>query len=176
MKRFCFVGFLVVLGCGCHVSETASVHVIGKISECDRYADLNPHFARAFTFLKRTDLTSLKPGRYGIDGDNCWAMVQEANLTSLAGAKVEAHRKYIDIQSPITGPETIGLLTLSSAQLALPFNEKDDYVLFEAETHPVTLHPGEFAIFFPPSGGHAPGHKAEGAKTIRKLVIKVKCE
>ena len=176
MMKCAFPICLGVMVCGCSMSKVAPVHVIGKISECDRYADLNPHFAKAFAFLKHADLTSLKPGRYEIDGDNCWAMVQEVKLTPLADAKVEAHRKYIDIQSPITGPETIGLLTLSSAQLALPFNEKDDYVLFEAETHPVTLHPGEFAIFFPPSGGHAPGHKAEGAKTIRKLVIKVKCE
>ena len=56
--------------------------------------------------------------------------VQEVNLTPLDGsAKVEAHRKYIDIQSPITGDETIGQMTMDAERLALPFDEKN-IVLF----------------------------------------------
>lgn len=176
MRRVFVAASLWFLVCGCRMPQTSSVHIVGKIVECNRYVGMNPHFPKAFSFLKRTDLADLKPGRYEIDGDNCWAMVQEVKLTPLAGAKVEAHRKYIDIQSPITGSETIGLLTLSTAQQSLPFNDKDDYVLFKAETNPVTLQPGEFAIFIPPTGGHAPGHAAEGGQMIRKLVIKVKCE
>jgi len=170
------VGCLGMVADRCRTSESASAHVIGKIAECDRYEGLNPLFAKAFAFLRRTDLAEIKPGRYEIDGDNCWAMVQEVNLTPLTGAKVEAHRKYIDIQSPITGPETYGLMTLSAGQQSLPFNTKDDYVLLESETRPVVLQPGDFAIFFPPAGAHAPGHAANGGRTIRKLVIKVKCD
>ena len=57
--------------------------------------------------------------------------VQEVNLAPLDGsAKVEAHRKYIDIQSPITGDETIGQMTMDAERLALPFDEKKDIVLF----------------------------------------------
>lgn len=151
-------------------------HVIAKIADCDRYAALNPHFRKAFAFLKRTDLAQLAVGRYEIDGDNCWAMIQEAKLTPLEGAKVEAHRRYIDIQAPITGSETMGLMTLSTDRPTPPFNVEKDFVLFEAPTRPVTLTPGEFAIFFPPDGAHAPCHTAGDAATIRKLVIKVKAE
>ena len=43
-------------------------------------------------------------------------------------------------------------------------------------TKPVALNPGEFAIFFPPDGAHAPGHSSNGERTIRKVVIKVKGE
>lgn len=151
-----------------------SAHIKAKIADCDRYAALNPHFAKAFAFLKRGDLASLKPGRYEIDGDNCWAIVQEAKLTPLAGGKVESHRKYVDIQTPITGLETFGLLTLDKKHLALPFDVEKDCMLFDAETKPVTLKPGEFAIFFPPAGGHAPCHFDDCARTIRKLIIKVR--
>lgn len=176
MKGFLFAVVLgAVTGCCCAPRETPP-HAIAKIADCDRYEAMNPHFEKAFAFLKRTDLAELKVGRYEIDGDNCWAMVQEAKLTPLAGAKVEAHRKYIDIQAPITGPETFGLFTMDDARRALPFNEKDDYILFDAETKPVTLQPGEFAIFYPPDGAHAPCHEAGSAKTIRKLVIKVRTE
>ena len=98
-----------------------SAHVKAKIADCDRYAALNPHFPKAFAFLKRGDLASLKPGRYEIDGDNCWAMVQEVKLTPFAdGAKVEAHRKYIDIQSPLTGEATTSLTLPTGFKPVIP--------------------------------------------------------
>ena len=152
-------------------------HVVGKISDARRYESLNPHFAKAFDFLRRKDLSALPVGRYEIDGSNCWAMVQETPLVPLAERKVECHRQYIDIQSPISGPEAIGLYTMDAVHLALPFNAKDDYVLFDDTAKPVTLRPGEFGIFFPPCGGHAPSCRADGSPDLlRKLVIKVRDE
>lgn len=150
-------------------------HVIARIADSAKFEDRNPHFRKAFAFLKRKDLADLKPGRYEIDGDNCWAMMQECGLKPMTDeVTVEAHRKYIDIQSPITGRETIGLFTMDAAHRTLEFDEEKDCVLFEARTRPVTLEPGEFAIFFPPDGAHAPGHCMGEARVIRKLVIKVK--
>ena len=149
-------------------------HVVAKIADSENYRRMRPRFKKAFEFLRRPDLSSLAVGRYEIDGTNCWATVADADLAPLAERKLEAHRRYIDIQSPITGPETIGLMETGAEQLALPFNDKDDYVLFEGEKRPVTLQPGEFGIFFPPRGAHAPGCRAEGGPAkIRKLVIKV---
>ena len=166
----------LMCGCCCDKVATTGPHVVAKIADSTRYEALNPHFGKAFAFLRRADLVDLKPGRYEIDGDNCWANISDVSLTPLAGAKVEAHRKYIDIQAPINGPETIGLFTMDAAHRALPFNEAHDCILFNAETRPVTLNPGEFAIFFPPDGAHAPGHSSDGERMIRKVVIKVKAE
>lgn len=171
------IGVLLSLVACCAGCRTTESHMTGKTADCGRYEALNPHFPKAFEFLRRADLASLPVGRYEIDGENCWAMVQKATLVPLAERKVEAHRKYIDIQAPITGPETIGLYTLDAAHLALPFDAKGDCVLFAAEADPVSLAPGEFGIFFPPTGGHAPGCQTPGGpKEIRKLVIKVKAE
>ena len=152
-------------------------HIVGRLAECERYFSLNPHFSKAFAFLKRPDLAELPPGRYDIDGSSCWANVQEATLKDLAERRLEAHRRYIDIQSPITGPETIGLAEMDAAARALPFDVENDCVLYAGESKPVTLNPGEFAIFFPPSGAHAPCCRAHGGpEKIRKVVIKVAAE
>ena len=164
-----------VCGCCCDQIVTGP-HVVARIADSGRYEALNPHFGKAFAFLKRADLSELKPGRYEIDGDNCWAMVQECDLVPHAERQIEAHRKYIDIQAPISCPETIGLFTMDDEHLALPFDERKDFVLFKAENRPVTLSPGEFAIFFPPLGAHAPGCRAGAQTSVRKVVIKVKCE
>ena len=112
--------------------------------------------------------------RYDIDGNRCWANVQEAVLMPLAERKLEAHRRFIDIQAPITGPETIGLAELDAAAQALPFDVENDYVLYAGPSKPVTLNVGDFAIFFPPLGAHAPCCCVPGGpEKIKKVVVKV---
>ena len=57
---------------------------------------------------------------------------------------------------------------------AATFDVEKDYVLFKAKGEPWTLTPGEFAIFFPEEGAHAPCLSADGPRRIRKLVVKVR--
>ena len=148
-------------------------HIFGKLAESEKYLGINPLFEKAFAFLKRTDLAALPAGRQEIDGDRCWANVIDATLKPCAECKLEAHRRYIDIQMPVTGPEVIGVAEMDEAARALPFNEKDDCVVYEGPSEPVTLQPGDFAIFLPP-GAHAPcGRPANGPEKIRKVVVKV---
>jgi YhcH/YjgK/YiaL family protein len=152
-------------------------HLIGKIAEGEKFYVLHPLFPKAFEFLKRPDIADLPVGRYDIDGDRCWANVQEAELKPLAERKLESHRRYIDIQAPITGPECIGLAEMDAAAQALPFDVENDYVLYEGASEPVRLEPGDFAIFFPPLGAHAPCCLApNGPEKIKKVVVKVLAE
>ncbi len=144
------------------------------IADCDRYADLNPHFAKAFAFMKRPDLASLPCGRYEIDGDNCWAMVMETPLKPYPQARGEAHRVYADIQAPLSGPETIGVCELPHGACEMPFDAQKDIGFYPLKTRPLTLRPGEFAVFFPWIDAHMPGCSLDGATSVKKLVIKVR--
>ena len=149
-------------------------HVCGLIAESEKYESLHPRFAKAFAFMRRPDLAELPCGRYEIDGTNCWAMAQEVSLKPFAKEnQYEVHRAYIDIQAPISGRETIGV-TKPDPNVFDGFNVEKDYVLFMAKGEPWTLRPGEFAIFFPEDGAHAPGLSSDSTRTIRKLVIKVR--
>ena len=155
-------------------SDAPPAHIRGKISESAKYDGLHPLFARAFEFLRRPDLSDLKCGRYDIDGSNCWAMVQEVSLKPFADEnQYEVHRAFIDIQTPITGSETIGIAKPEPSVFD-GFNSEKDYALFKAKGEPWTLKPGEFAVFFPEKGAHAPGLSSDGPRKIRKLVIKVR--
>lgn len=152
------------------------LHIFGKIAESDRLLGLNPLFGKAFAFLKRSDLAALPAGRQDIDGDRCWANVIDATLKPMDECKLEAHRKYIDIQAPITGPEMIGIAGMDDAARALPFDEANDCVLYDGKFEQVAVHPGEFAIFMP-LGAHAPcGCVLGGPRQIRKVVVKVAAE
>ena len=177
-KRGCVVDKMALPVVRPRVDPTASdanaAHVRGKIPESDRYESLHPMFVKAFEFLRRSDLADLKCGRYEIDGTNCWATISNASLKPFADEnKYEVHRAFIDIQAPITGIETIGV-TEPEPKVFDGFNVEKDYVLFKAKGEPWTLKPGEFAIFFPEKGAHAPGLSMDGPRTVRKLVIKVR--
>jgi len=149
--------------------------VANRISDSARLECMHPLFKTAFRFLRETDLASLPVGKVEIDGDNVFAFVSTPELKPFAEQKVEAHRKYIDIHSPIVGEETIGSFVLTEKELALPFNEKDDYVLFPGKSEPITIRKGEFAICFPPYGGHAPSaYLGERPKEFRKICVKIK--
>lgn len=177
-KRICIVDKAALPVVRPRVDPTAAdappAHVRGKISESAKHEDWHPIFAKAFEFLRRPDLAELPCGRYDIDGSNCWAMVQEVSLKPFADEnQYEVHRAFIDIQAPITGSETIGIAKPEPSVFDGFTNEKD-YALFKAKGEPWTLKPGEFAVFFPEKGAHAPGLSSDGPRKIRKLVIKVR--
>jgi YhcH/YjgK/YiaL family protein len=170
---------LVIAGCAPEnakerKAEMNTPHLTGKIADCAAHENLHPRFAKAFEFLKRPDLAELKVGRYEIDGDNCWASVAEADLVPAAERKLEAHRRYIDIQSPLTGPELMGFAVMDEKAQALPFDVAKDFVLYNGSSDPHVIKPGEYAIFFPPLGAHAPACMAPGGPSrIKKIVVKV---
>ena len=151
--------------------------VAGLLSDSARLEFMNPHFPKALAFLRDADLKSLPDGKVEIDGDNVFANVSSPELKPFdEDGPAEAHRKYIDVHAPIVGEETIGTFTMTDREFALPFNEKDDYVLFKARGEPLTLRVGEFAAFFPPSGAHRPGRTMEKSAPagFRKICVKVK--
>lgn len=150
-----------------------NAHVRGRIEHSDKYKNLHPRFAKAFEFMRRPDLSKLPCGRYEIDGTNCWALIMDVKLKPYAQeCQYEVHRAYIDIQAPISGIETIGVIKPDASVFA-GFDAKNDGVLFKAKGEQWTLTPEDFAIFFPVKGGHAPGLSLGGTRSIRKLVIKV---
>ena len=82
----------------------------GKISDTSAVENLHPAFKAAFDFLKRDDIFSLPEGRYDIiGGGKCYAAIESPLLRLPNQAKCEAHKKYIDIHFPLSGPEYMGI-------------------------------------------------------------------
>lgn len=146
---------------------------VGNISSRLVSGEENRRFRKAFEFLHRTDLAKLPVGRYAIDGDNVYAMVQTCDLKPTSEARAEAHRRYIDIQTPLTGSETYGVARLSYENFRKVFDSLADVQFCDQGMDFFTLQPGQFAMFLPPRGLHAPGLTLVEPHQIRKLVIKV---
>lgn len=144
--------------------------ILDCLENADKYYSLNPGFKKAFDFLKKCDLTTLE-GRIEIDGDRVYGMVIKAEGQGHAGAQLEIHKKYIDIQFGVGGKNEFGWKPSHEClTVTKPFDDMDDYGFFGEEPDIwITVRPGQFAIFFP-DDGHTP---KGGTGPLHKVLIKV---
>jgi YhcH/YjgK/YiaL family protein len=145
--------------------------ILDTLDKAARYAAMHGGFARAFEFLATTDLAALAPGRHVIDGDRIYVAVDHTNGRGEHGARLEAHRRYIDIQYTIEGQELIGWMPLK--RCIAPdgeFDEAKDVGFFSDRPSTwVSVPAGSFAIFFP-HDAHAP---LAGRGPLNKAIVKV---
>jgi len=144
--------------------------ILDRLANADLYAPLHPLFAAAFRFLRETDFTKLPDGEHEIDGRRLYVSVASAQGRGRAGAKLEAHRRYIDIQVAIAGCDEIGLKPVADCRdVELAYDEGHDASLFrDRPENWISLPSGSFAVFFP-DDGHAP---LAVAGPVRKAVVK----
>ena len=138
-----------------------------------QYAARKAWWDKAFAYLKETDLTNLKPGKYPIDGDNVFATVTEGPTKELDSTKWEAHRIYQDIHYVIKGREKIGITPVSSATVIQEYDNSKDIAFYSSKGKFYESDPAKFFIAFP-GDAHRPGVKTEGYDTIKKIVIKIR--
>jgi YhcH/YjgK/YiaL family protein len=145
--------------------------IFAGLSQSDRYAALHPLFPRAFDYIRNTDLFALAPGRYNIAGDDLIAIVERVQAKTKEMAKLEAHRRYIDIQLVLEGDETMGWKPLADCLNPVSEHsmEKDIRFFHDAPASWVAVPPDHFCIFLP-EDAHAP---LVGDGTIRKVIFKV---
>lgn len=145
--------------------------VLDKIENYDLYKNLHPRFAKAFEYILKTDFSKLADGKYPIEKEEIFALVQEYNTKDPLEAKLEAHKKYIDIQYIHSGTELIGVAPFNNQTPIIDEPEKD-ITFYEGEASYVKLETGMFAIFFP-ADLHMPGLKITQAGKVQKIVIKI---
>lgn len=145
--------------------------ILDAISEWRRYSAIHPAFPQAFEFLAGADLSSLPVGRLPIDGERLFVIVDDREGRGREGARLEAHRTYLDLQVTIDGAEVIGWRPLEACyHPSGRFDDERDIGLFEdlPETW-MALPPGRFAVFFP-TDAHAP---LGGRGGLKKAILKI---
>ena len=149
--------------------------IIDKIQNLDRYISLHPDFAKVAAVIEKFSNTELEAGKYEIEGDRVFAVVQSYETKEAQADKFENHRKYIDIQYITAGAEQIHVKEMSGLTVDFPFDEPHDYEFYKTPDSFVTaeLEAGEFAIFWP-GETHRPGvMTAEGPKPLNKVIFKI---
>jgi YhcH/YjgK/YiaL family protein len=149
--------------------------IVDSLANASKYSSIHPLFAKAFEYIKATDLANIEIGKYDIAEGLKAIFSDKKGMTAAESiAKFECHDKNIDIQLCISGKETIGWKPRQSCTLPKgEYNaEKDVSFYDDAPDMYFKLTNGQFAIFFP-EDVHAPMIAADD-NLIRKLVIKVK--
>jgi biofilm protein TabA len=145
--------------------------ILATLAESDRYGALHPSFARAFAFLHGTDLKALGPGRHSVQGEQVFAIVEACAGRTRAEAKLECHRRHIDIQLVLEGVDEMGWKPLTECvDPATDYDAERDIRFFnDAPSSWIATPPGSFCLFFP-DDAHAP---LVSTGLIRKVVVKI---
>jgi len=145
--------------------------ILSKLEDADRYISLHPLIARALEHLRTTDLHALAPGKYTVQGDELFMIVKASPGKKREEAKLECHRRYIDIQLVIEGVDEMGWRPLEECKNPVSeFDLERDIQFFEDMPSSWVATPaGSFCMFFP-DDAHAP-LVSDGM--IRKVLMKI---
>ena len=103
--------------------------VLDLLENLKNYEGLNPHFSKVISFIENSDLTTLPIGRNEICGDLVYANVMEAKPKTKEEAFIEIHRKYIDIQIPLSADEIMGYTPIAELPAA-DYSDADDVAIY----------------------------------------------
>ena len=148
--------------------------ILDTIQNTHLYLGLNARFAKAFEILTDKTLSQKQDGKYAVDGEKIYYTIQRYTTKPPSEGKLEAHRKYIDIQFLLEGTELLGYAPLKGLTTAEVYNPQKDIAFFNTpkEITKVILEPGLFCILFP-DDTHLPCRQLAGPTEVRKAVIKI---
>ena len=145
--------------------------VIDTLENFGKYVSLNPLFATVAEYMKENDIFTQEVGKIRLDGEDLFVNYAVAKGKTVGDARIETHNRMIDIQIPLSCPETMGYTPRKNLPKA-EYNEEKDITFYSGEAEKyITVNPGEFVIFFP-EDGHAPC--VSDNLEIRKAIFKVK--
>jgi len=141
----------------------------------DLYRGLSPQLDLALDYLEKTDFTALSAGKYAVDGDKVFALVQEPRTAERSECRWESHGYYIDIQYLIAGREQIGFQSTHALAVAEPYDAGRDIAFYKdnGKGFFTPLEPGGFVVCFP-HDAHMPLVCADAPEPIKKVVMKIK--
>ena len=153
--------------------------IVGRLSDAAKQQSVLPApIFRALAEINRLDLGKLDAGRYEIDGDRLYYMVQDVDTRSLDESRPEAHRRYADIQIPVSGAERYGFALPQPALIASEDHlEAKDVAFYPTPANEafIDIEPGGYIVFLP-GELHRPCLAIGDKGKLHKAVVKVRAD
>lgn len=150
--------------------------IFGKLDSLSKEkVNLAKVLVKGLDFLQRTDFSKMAVGKYEIEGNSIFALVQEYQTAPKTEKKAEAHAKYIDIQYICQGNEVIGFAPANEQnEVKEDLLDQKDAIFYKTVQGEMDLilSNGMYAVFFP-NEVHRPGCNFEGGGQVRKVVVKI---
>ncbi len=147
--------------------------ILDTLDQAARYTALHPGFAQAFAFLSDATLAQRAPGKTELDGDRLLVIMSHDPGRGRHGAKLESHRKYIDIQYVVRGTDEMGWRPLAQCrQVETPYDPQREVAFYaDAAEAWFRVPEGQFVIFWP-EDAHAPlAGQGELIKAVMKVAV-----
>lgn len=145
--------------------------IIDVLNNSEKYISLHKDFKLVFDYLKNNDLKEMACGSYKLRGDDVFFNLQEYETKTVQ--KLEAHKKYIDIQVVISGSEDMGYTDISNTEVSEEYNEEKDVMFLKGEVKTLRAENKNFLIFYP-NDAHMPALVVNEPQTVKKAIFKIK--
>jgi YhcH/YjgK/YiaL family protein len=150
--------------------------ITSTLSNLALYKNISPILTKAIDYILNTRFEEIMPGKYEVEGEEIFYMVNEFSTKPAAECEPERHRVYTDIQFMIKGVEKFGYTAFTNQIPSTDFLPDNDVAFYNLPTDTIsyiTLTPAEFIIFFP-TDIHQPEVFADAPMSVRKVVFKIK--
>lgn len=144
------------------------------INQAVNYYNLHPLFKKAFQYLTKNDFARFPAGKYEIEQDKLFALVNINFSKGIDESFAESHKKYIDIQLVISGKERMGYGFFNNFSHE-SYDPEKDLQKHTGKLNFIDVEKNQFVIFFP-GDVHMPGLIIDKSEEIRKVVLKIAVE
>lgn len=144
--------------------------IIDSLKQADKYINLHKDFKLVFDYLKENDIAQMPCGTYKLRGDEVFFNLQEYETKPIQ--KLEAHRKYIDIQVMAVGEEYMGYTNLDKTTVSEEYDEARDVLFLNGVVDKLKADCKTFLIFYP-EDAHMPALAINEQKTVKKAIFKI---
>ncbi len=151
--------------------------IIDRLQNWHMY-ELGSAWRAAFEFLE-TLTEETADGRYELRGDEIFAIVMSYETRGADEAILEAHRRYVDIQTVLDGREGFAWFPVPSLTVDQPYDAEKDvefYSRLEAAPARVDISPTLFVALFPEDAHMPTLMVGDQRKTIKKVVVKIRAD
>ncbi len=144
--------------------------IIDVLEQADKYISLHKDFKLVFDYLKTHDISKLECGKHKLRGDEVFFNLQEYETKPIQ--KLEAHKKYIDIQVVAVGEEYMGYTNISETTISEEYNEEKDVMFLNGKVDKLLANNKTFLIFYP-QDAHMPALSVEQPQYVKKAIFKI---
>ena len=144
--------------------------IIDKLTNSDEYINLHKDFKLVFDFLKTHNIAEMECGRHELRGNEVFFNLQE--YETKPSQKLEAHKKYIDIQVVAKGEEYMGYTNIENTSISEEYNEEKDVMFLNGKVDKLYADNTRFLIFFP-EDAHMPALSVDENKHVKKAIFKI---
>ena len=148
--------------------------IFDKLENLKTYGDIKPYAEQIVSFIEQVQQKGIAEGRYALDGDKLFAIVQSYETKDRGAGRMEAHRKYADLQYIVDGEERIYVDFADELETEEDRTPKEDIIFYKKRKNYGyhILNKGKFG-YYAPQDAHMPCIKNEENGPVKKIVFKI---